>query len=80
MDVVAVGYVVEADDKVTPMSGISMAAMHHEKRNADDDLAKSMLETLRSSILQHEKMTEWLREESTSLKQEKANLKTKLRA
>ena len=56
----AVENVVLAGNQVTPISSSNLAEVHHESRNMDD-LAKSMLETHRCSILHHEKMTEWLR-------------------
>ena len=78
---IAVGYVVEADEIVTPgtMSGIPLNMAHLEE-NKDELLAKSMMESHKSSFSQLEKIIEWLRDENTNLKSEKVTSKTKLKA
>ena len=80
-EVVAIGYVVEEDDKVTPVSGTPMATTQSSLSLLEekDELTKSM-ETHRSSISHHEKMTDRLWEDSARLREKQSVLKAKLKA
>ena len=76
-EAVAVRKVVEEDDKISPSQGTPLAAADHEER---DELVWTLMESQLSSLTLSEKMSERLWDENASLKQDKAILKSKLKA